>query len=119
MKRLAQISAGQVSSSLRVAAGLLFHRHHTSKEAPAFAFPGSGSGQPASQLRLCTLLLLRVFLLTLDSFSSRSLGCSYLQSDSSKDFQRHVIDMLEEAEVVSTMLIPGAYTLMTGNQHSL
>ncbi|CAG07088.1 unnamed protein product, partial [Tetraodon nigroviridis] len=34
---------------------------------------------------------------------------SYLQSDSSKDFQRHIIDMLEDAEVVSTMLIPGAY----------
>lgn len=32
---------------------------------------------------------------------------SYLQTNSSKDFQRCVIDMLEDAEVVSTMLIPG------------
>ncbi|KAK1901055.1 N-terminal EF-hand calcium-binding protein 1, partial [Dissostichus eleginoides] len=30
----------------------------------------------------------------------------YLQSNSSKDFQRCVIDMLEEAEAVSTMLLP-------------
>ncbi|KAF3856590.1 hypothetical protein F7725_017313 [Dissostichus mawsoni] len=34
---------------------------------------------------------------------------SYLQSNSSKDFQRCVIDMLEEAEAVSTMLLPGVY----------
>uniref|UniRef100_A0A8C6SNF2 ABM domain-containing protein n=1 Tax=Neogobius melanostomus TaxID=47308 RepID=A0A8C6SNF2_9GOBI len=32
---------------------------------------------------------------------------SYLQSNSSKDFQRCVIDMLEDAEIVSTMLLPG------------
>uniref|UniRef100_A0A3P8WR08 N-terminal EF-hand calcium binding protein 3 n=1 Tax=Cynoglossus semilaevis TaxID=244447 RepID=A0A3P8WR08_CYNSE len=31
---------------------------------------------------------------------------SYLQSNSSKDFQRCIIDMLEDAEVVSTMLLP-------------
>uniref|UniRef100_A0A3B4AXE7 ABM domain-containing protein n=1 Tax=Periophthalmus magnuspinnatus TaxID=409849 RepID=A0A3B4AXE7_9GOBI len=36
---------------------------------------------------------------------------SYLQSNSSKDFQRCVIDMLEDAEVVSTMLLPGQYLL--------
>lgn len=35
--------------------------------------------------------------------------CSYLQSNDSKDFQRCVIDMLEDAEVVSTMLLPGVY----------
>uniref|UniRef100_A0A672HBN1 N-terminal EF-hand calcium binding protein 3 n=1 Tax=Salarias fasciatus TaxID=181472 RepID=A0A672HBN1_SALFA len=35
--------------------------------------------------------------------------CSYLQSNSSKDFQRCVIDMLEDAETVSTMLLPGLY----------
>uniref|UniRef100_A0A8D3AHJ5 N-terminal EF-hand calcium binding protein 3 n=1 Tax=Scophthalmus maximus TaxID=52904 RepID=A0A8D3AHJ5_SCOMX len=34
---------------------------------------------------------------------------SYLQSNSSKDFQRCIIDMLEDAEVVSTMLLPGLY----------
>lgn len=34
---------------------------------------------------------------------------SYLQSNSSKDFQRCVIDMLEDAEVVSTMLLPGLF----------
>lgn len=32
---------------------------------------------------------------------------SYLQTNGSKDFQRCTIDMLEDAEVVSTMLIPG------------
>uniref|UniRef100_A0A667Z1S4 ABM domain-containing protein n=1 Tax=Myripristis murdjan TaxID=586833 RepID=A0A667Z1S4_9TELE len=32
---------------------------------------------------------------------------SYLQSNSSKDFQRCIIDMLEDPEVVSTMLLPG------------
>ncbi|KAM7402412.1 hypothetical protein PAMP_017654 [Pampus punctatissimus] len=32
---------------------------------------------------------------------------SYLQSNSSKDFQRCIIDMLEDTEVVSTMLLPG------------
>nr|XP_019952099.1 PREDICTED: N-terminal EF-hand calcium-binding protein 1-like [Paralichthys olivaceus] len=31
---------------------------------------------------------------------------SYLQSNSSKDFQRCIIDMIEDAEVVSTMLLP-------------
>ncbi|XP_068172038.1 N-terminal EF-hand calcium-binding protein 1 [Antennarius striatus] len=40
---------------------------------------------------------------------------SYLQSDSSKDFQRCVIDMLEDAEVVSTMLIPASWWIMTKN----
>ncbi|MEQ2182069.1 hypothetical protein GOODEAATRI_018255 [Goodea atripinnis] len=32
---------------------------------------------------------------------------SYLQSNSSKDFQRCIIDMMEDAEIVSTMLLPG------------
>ncbi|XP_058488808.1 N-terminal EF-hand calcium-binding protein 1 isoform X1 [Solea solea] len=40
---------------------------------------------------------------------------SYLQSNSSKDFQRCVIDMLEEAEVVSTMLLPASWWIMTNN----
>uniref|UniRef100_A0A3B3CCF7 N-terminal EF-hand calcium binding protein 3 n=1 Tax=Oryzias melastigma TaxID=30732 RepID=A0A3B3CCF7_ORYME len=31
---------------------------------------------------------------------------SYLQSNSSKDFQRCIIDMLEDAEIISTMLLP-------------
>ncbi|XP_069390056.1 N-terminal EF-hand calcium-binding protein 1 isoform X2 [Paralichthys olivaceus] len=42
---------------------------------------------------------------------------SYLQSNSSKDFQRCIIDMLEDAEVVSTMLLPGlsSWWIMTNN----
>lgn len=40
---------------------------------------------------------------------------SYLQSNSSKDFQRCVIDMLEDAEVVSTMLLPASWWIMTNN----
>ncbi|XP_049444593.1 N-terminal EF-hand calcium-binding protein 1 [Epinephelus fuscoguttatus] len=40
---------------------------------------------------------------------------SYLQSNSSKDFQRCIIDMLEDAEVVSTMLIPASWWIMTNN----
>ncbi|XP_075880948.1 N-terminal EF-hand calcium-binding protein 1 isoform X2 [Nelusetta ayraudi] len=40
---------------------------------------------------------------------------SYLQTNSSKDFQRCVIDMLEDAEVVSTMLIPASWWIMTNN----
>uniref|UniRef100_A0A671SLK2 ABM domain-containing protein n=1 Tax=Sinocyclocheilus anshuiensis TaxID=1608454 RepID=A0A671SLK2_9TELE len=32
---------------------------------------------------------------------------SYLQSDASKMFQRCIIDMLEDPEIVSTMLMPG------------
>lgn len=117
MKWLAQISTGQVSSALWVAVGLLFHRRHTSKEVHAFAFSGSGSGQQVSQLQISLYCYCEVFYF--DSFSSCSLWCSYLQSDSSKDFQRHIIDMLEDAEVVSTMLIPGAYMQMNVNLHSL
>uniref|UniRef100_A0A3B4X2K2 N-terminal EF-hand calcium binding protein 3 n=1 Tax=Seriola lalandi dorsalis TaxID=1841481 RepID=A0A3B4X2K2_SERLL len=41
--------------------------------------------------------------------------CSYLQSNSSKDFQRCIIDMLEDAEVVSTMLLPASWWIMTNN----
>ncbi|XP_037535751.1 N-terminal EF-hand calcium-binding protein 1 [Nematolebias whitei] len=40
---------------------------------------------------------------------------SYLQTNSSKDFQRCVIDMLEDAEVVSTMLLPASWWIMTNN----
>ncbi|XP_029006844.1 N-terminal EF-hand calcium-binding protein 1 [Betta splendens] len=40
---------------------------------------------------------------------------SYLQSNGSKDFQRCVIDMLEDAEVVSTMLIPASWWIMSNN----
>ncbi|XP_020507306.1 N-terminal EF-hand calcium-binding protein 1 isoform X1 [Labrus bergylta] len=40
---------------------------------------------------------------------------SYLQSNSSKDFQRCVIDMLEDAEIVSTMLLPASWWIMTNN----
>ncbi|XP_037346019.2 N-terminal EF-hand calcium-binding protein 1 [Pungitius pungitius] len=40
---------------------------------------------------------------------------SYLQSNSSKDFQRCAIDMLEDAEVVSTMLLPASWWIMTNN----
>ncbi|KAK3556880.1 hypothetical protein QTP70_022379, partial [Hemibagrus guttatus] len=32
---------------------------------------------------------------------------SYLQSEASKTFQRYIIDMLEDPELVSTMLLPG------------
>uniref|UniRef100_UPI003AAFF0D4 N-terminal EF-hand calcium-binding protein 1 isoform X2 n=1 Tax=Centroberyx gerrardi TaxID=166262 RepID=UPI003AAFF0D4 len=40
---------------------------------------------------------------------------SYLQSNSSKDFQRCIIDMLEDPEVVSTMLLPASWWIMTNN----
>ncbi|XP_051271802.1 N-terminal EF-hand calcium-binding protein 1 isoform X2 [Dicentrarchus labrax] len=40
---------------------------------------------------------------------------SYLQSNDSKDFQRCIIDMLEDAEVVSTMLLPASWWIMTNN----
>ncbi|XP_037107814.1 N-terminal EF-hand calcium-binding protein 1 [Syngnathus acus] len=40
---------------------------------------------------------------------------SYLQSNSSKDFQRCVITMLDDAEVVSTMLLPASWWIMTNN----
>ncbi|KAM6946917.1 N-terminal EF-hand calcium-binding protein 1 isoform 2-T2 [Lycodopsis pacificus] len=40
---------------------------------------------------------------------------SYLQSNSSKDFQRCAIDMLEDAELVSTMLLPASWWIMTNN----
>ncbi|XP_022056179.2 N-terminal EF-hand calcium-binding protein 1 [Acanthochromis polyacanthus] len=40
---------------------------------------------------------------------------SYLQSNNSKDFQRCVIDMLEDAEKVSTMLLPASWWIMTNN----
>ncbi|XP_056607628.1 N-terminal EF-hand calcium-binding protein 1 isoform X1 [Triplophysa dalaica] len=40
---------------------------------------------------------------------------SYLQSDSSKMFQRCIIDMLEDPEVVSTMLMPASWWIMTNN----
>ncbi|KAL2090580.1 hypothetical protein ACEWY4_012843 [Coilia grayii] len=37
---------------------------------------------------------------------------SYLQSESSKTFQRCVIDMLEDPEAVSTMLLPASWWIM-------
>ncbi|KAM4613266.1 N-terminal EF-hand calcium-binding protein 1 [Polymixia lowei] len=40
---------------------------------------------------------------------------SYLQSNNSKDFQRCVIDMLDDPEVVSTMLLPASWWIMTNN----
>ncbi|KAF7654028.1 hypothetical protein LDENG_00075710 [Lucifuga dentata] len=40
---------------------------------------------------------------------------SYLQSNSSKDFQRCIIDMLEDPELVSTMLLPASWWIMTNN----
>lgn len=43
---------------------------------------------------------------------------SYLQSNSSKDFQRCVIDMLEDAEIVSTMLLPASWWIMTNNNNN-
>ncbi|XP_055016631.1 N-terminal EF-hand calcium-binding protein 1 [Boleophthalmus pectinirostris] len=43
---------------------------------------------------------------------------SYLQSNSSKDFQRCVIDILEDAEVVSTMLLPASWWIMSNNNNN-
>ncbi|XP_018616135.1 N-terminal EF-hand calcium-binding protein 1-like [Scleropages formosus] len=40
---------------------------------------------------------------------------SYLQSSTSKTFQRCVIDVLEDPEVVSTMLLPASWWIMNGN----
>nr|XP_057911106.1 N-terminal EF-hand calcium-binding protein 1 [Doryrhamphus excisus] len=40
---------------------------------------------------------------------------SYLQSTDSKDFQRCIIDMLEDSEVVSTMFLPASWWMMTNN----
>ncbi|XP_028853312.1 N-terminal EF-hand calcium-binding protein 1 [Denticeps clupeoides] len=40
---------------------------------------------------------------------------SYLQSEPSKTFQRCVIDMLEDPELVSTMLLPASWWIMTNN----
>ncbi|KAI5109079.1 N-terminal EF-hand calcium-binding protein 1-like, partial [Silurus meridionalis] len=40
---------------------------------------------------------------------------SYLQSEASKDFQRCIIDMLEDPELVSTMLMPASWWIMTNN----
>ncbi|CAL8236390.1 unnamed protein product [Arctogadus glacialis] len=41
---------------------------------------------------------------------------SYLQSNSSKDFQRCVIQMLVGPEVVATMLVPASWWIMTNKQ---
>ncbi|XP_077430443.1 N-terminal EF-hand calcium-binding protein 1-like isoform X2 [Vanacampus margaritifer] len=38
---------------------------------------------------------------------------SYLQSNSCKDFQRCIINMLEDTEMVATMLLPAAWWIMT------
>ncbi|XP_055725701.1 N-terminal EF-hand calcium-binding protein 1 isoform X2 [Salvelinus fontinalis] len=40
---------------------------------------------------------------------------SYLQSDASKNFQRCVIDMLEDPKLVSTMLLPASWWILTNN----
>ncbi|KAL1272269.1 hypothetical protein QQF64_028131 [Cirrhinus molitorella] len=40
---------------------------------------------------------------------------SYLQSDASKMFQRCIIDLLEDPEIVSTMLMPASWWIMTNN----
>lgn len=40
---------------------------------------------------------------------------SYLQSEASKTFQRSIIDMLEDPELVSTMLMPASWWIMTNN----
>ncbi|XP_077386803.1 N-terminal EF-hand calcium-binding protein 1-like isoform X2 [Festucalex cinctus] len=40
---------------------------------------------------------------------------SYLQSNSCKDFQRCIINMLEDTEMVSTMLLPASWWIMTNN----
>ncbi|KAL7891686.1 hypothetical protein AOLI_G00011620 [Acnodon oligacanthus] len=40
---------------------------------------------------------------------------SYLQSEASKTFQRCIIDMLEDPELVSTMLMPASWWIMTNN----
>ncbi|GAA6095539.1 N-terminal EF-hand calcium-binding protein 1 [Tachysurus ichikawai] len=40
---------------------------------------------------------------------------SYLQSEASKTFQRSIIDMLEDPELVSTMLLPASWWIMTNN----
>ncbi|XP_041747954.1 N-terminal EF-hand calcium-binding protein 1 [Coregonus clupeaformis] len=40
---------------------------------------------------------------------------SYLQSDASKNFQSCVIDMLEDPKLVSTMLLPASWWIMTNN----
>ncbi|KAF0034540.1 hypothetical protein F2P81_012298 [Scophthalmus maximus] len=43
-----------------------------------------------------------------DAATAHADNLHYLQSNSSKDFQRCIIDMLEDAEVVSTMLLPAS-----------
>ncbi|XP_016130970.1 N-terminal EF-hand calcium-binding protein 1 [Sinocyclocheilus grahami] len=40
---------------------------------------------------------------------------SYLQSDASKMFQRCIIDMQEDPEIISTMLMPASWWIMTNN----
>ncbi|XP_023664590.1 N-terminal EF-hand calcium-binding protein 1 isoform X1 [Paramormyrops kingsleyae] len=40
---------------------------------------------------------------------------SYLQSNESKSFQRCIIDVLEDPEVMSTMLLPASWWIMNGN----
>ncbi|XP_061112621.1 N-terminal EF-hand calcium-binding protein 1-like isoform X2 [Conger conger] len=40
---------------------------------------------------------------------------SYLQSNASKTFQRCIIDVLEDPEIVSTMLLPASWWIMNNN----
>ncbi|XP_029357403.1 N-terminal EF-hand calcium-binding protein 1 isoform X2 [Echeneis naucrates] len=49
----------------------------------------------------------------IDATSAHSDNLHYQQSNSSKDFQRCIIDMLEDVEVVSTMLLPASWWIMT------
>ncbi|KAM4587258.1 N-terminal EF-hand calcium-binding protein 1 isoform 2-T2 [Odontesthes bonariensis] len=49
----------------------------------------------------------------IDATSAHSDNLHYLQSNGSKDFQRCIIDMLEDTEEVSTMLLPASWWLMT------
>lgn len=43
---------------------------------------------------------------------------SYLQSNASKNFQRCVIDMLEDPEAVSTMLLPASWWIISTNNNN-
>lgn len=57
----------------------------------------------------------KLFYIMYEFWQDRISWMSYLQADSSKDFQRCVIDMLEDPEVVSTMLLPASWWIMTNN----
>ncbi|KTG44789.1 hypothetical protein cypCar_00012923 [Cyprinus carpio] len=50
-----------------------------------------------------------------DTTANQNDNLHYLQSDASKMFQRCIIDMLEDPEIVSTMLMPASWWIMTNN----